>query len=59
MTAPPCLDDPEDEPGRHALGPEDEDTRRDAVTLYGLVTDFVMPLPFRHEPPRHWNGRVA
>ncbi|MBB5154997.1 hypothetical protein [Saccharopolyspora phatthalungensis] len=45
--------------GKHVLRPEDECTRRDAVTLYGWITDFVMPLPLKHEPPRHWNGRVA
>ncbi|WP_167757013.1 hypothetical protein [Amycolatopsis sp. CFH S0078] len=45
--------------GRHELHPDDYGTRRDAVTLYGWITNFVMPLPLRNEPSRHWNGRVA
>lgn len=39
--------------GRHELADTDWGEPHDAVTLYGEITDFVMPLPRPGSIPRH------
>jgi hypothetical protein len=39
--------------GRHELADIDWGKPYDAVTLYGTVTNFVMPMPRRGDAPRH------
>ena len=39
--------------GRHELADTDWGTERDAVWLYGEITNMVMPVPRRDAPPRH------
>lgn len=41
------------EHGRHALADTDWGRPWDAVHLYGAITNFVMPVPRRDQPPRH------
>lgn len=38
-------------PGRHELAEADEGKPHDAVSMYGRITNLVMPVP--HQRPRH------